>query len=58
MRAQNQEVKARRLREWWTSLRPGSGGESRRQPTRNEVMLDRLRVEFALEPVTRFPRLR
>ncbi len=58
MTVKDRTVKAQRLREWWTSLRPGSAGVSRRQPTRNEVMLDRLRAEFALEPVTRFPRLR
>jgi hypothetical protein len=58
MTANDRTVKVHRLREWWTSLRPGSGGVSRREPTRKEVMLDRLRSEFALEPVTRFPRLR
>jgi hypothetical protein len=58
MTAKDRTVKAQRLREWWTSLRQGPVAQSRRQPTRNEVMLDRLRSEFALEPVTRFPRLR
>ena len=58
MTVKDRTVKARRLREWWTSLRPDPGRESRRQPTRNEVMLDRLMAEFALEPVARFPRSR
>lgn len=58
MTVKDHTVKGRRLRDWWTSLRPAPGGESRRRPTRNEVMLDRLRAEFALEPVARFPRSR
>ena len=58
MTAKDRAVKVRRLREWWTSLRQGPVAQSRRRPTSNEVMLDRLRAEFALEPVIRFPRLR
>ena len=43
--------RSRGKRFWWTAIRPELPARPHQEETRNELLLERLRSEFGLEPV-------